>query len=161
MGMKRKSIKIKSSLYLHSFRPLAGKWVWNWICARFNARQYRVSVPLRGNGYETLLVRLRLSTICWRFRPLAGKWVWNPSFDIHPRLYNNLCFRPLAGKWVWNIGLLRLTLIKWAIEMFPSPCGEMGMKRLPTMGSHSYSNQTVPVPLRGNGYETIPWIVGR
>ena len=42
--------------------------------------------------------------------------------------------------------------------MFPSPCGEMGMKLGFRCQVLSRSRKKVSVPLRGNGYETVPFL---
>ncbi len=69
-----------------------------------NALQPSVSVPLRGNGYET-------------------------GFGVE--------------------SLVEQT------ELFPSPCGEMGMKHAAEAFQLEQFYNKVSVPLRGNGYETF------
>ena len=86
-----------------------------------------VSVPLRGNGFETG------NGANWQ---LGGVWFPSPCgvMGLKPGLYLISDFR--------------------APEVFPSPCGVMGLKR--TNNQRLSPRQTkVSVPLRGNGFETL------
>ena len=87
-----------------------------------------VSVPLRGNGYEK---RQNMKGTCLHISavsvPLRGN-----GYEKQPGM-----------SLVYILGY-----------MFPSPCGEMGMKNLQTLAHEIvHCFQFVSVPLRGNGYE--------
>ncbi len=76
--------------------------------------------------------------------------VFSSLFDLHSSLLL-LRFRPLAGNWVWNTLYLSL-FVNILLTLFPSPCGELGMKPQPQ--TSMLWQRIVSVPLRGIGYET-------
>ena len=83
-----------------------------------------VSVPLRGNGWES---SKRMNPMSdngnRRFRPLAGKWLGKLLEKDQKYENTSFCFRPLAGKW---LGKPRATLSMNRDDIvFPSPGGEM------------------------------------
>ena len=89
-----------------------------------------VSVPLRGNGYETQ----------------GTSHFVNNGFKAFPSPCGEMGMKQdklqLAGEFSdWFNG-------------FPSPCGEMGMKLTSGWEEVAGNKETVSVPLRGNGHET-------
>ena len=122
-------------LWARRFRPLAGIWFWNNQRIRGWHRSTRVSVPLRGYGFEISFNVCRETSVTVSV-PLRGY-----GFEI---LFTA----------VWT----RLTR-----SVFPSPCGDMVLKSM--MQNMNDDLRMVSVPLRGYGFEIHclknlchPWI---
>ena len=110
------------------FRPLAGLWVWNKHPRDGGSLSKFVSVPLRGNGYESIGLshgksHLNLSMVSVplrgngyetkvlsRYKAIAETFP-SPCGEMGMKPYTHLLHEIIKGR------------------VFPSPCGEMGMKQ--------------------------------
>ena len=87
-----------------------------------------VSVPVRGNGFESLL-RCAL-------RPFR----------------HGLVSVPVRGNGFESLSSI-ISLVE--CEEFPSPLGVMDLKEVETRESGTFLNKEVSVPVRGNGFERV------
>ena len=118
-----------------SFRPLAGnglgKAMLCWPQSKLS--EWKVSVPLRGMGWESFLVGIT-SPDRIEFPSPCGEWVGKEQFPELQNLLTETEFPSPCGEWVGKGEGVSSGEPGWCY-WFPSPCGEwVGKEEMASTG---------------------------